>query len=131
MDILNFLFSTVVMYSFTIIMSGLCGFFICVSLRPSTSKESFNSIAHYKEAYKRQNESSIFYQARLFHSWESLRELDKGLKHQARKIIRLKKELISANQTIIDLRSKYEFEISPLFHGCSLEDLEAIQRQTS
>lgn len=51
------------------------------------------SAEHYKALFDRYYNESCRYQALLFHSWRVIREQNKGLNRQARKIKRLQKAL--------------------------------------
>ena len=48
---------------------------------------------HYRELMDRHRNDSHRYQALLYHAWVVIREQQKGLKHQQRKIKRLRMEL--------------------------------------
>ena len=60
-------------------------------------------IEHYQSLFERYKDESTRYQAMLFHSWETIRMQQKGLKRQAKKIKRLQAELKSLVASQLDL----------------------------
>lgn len=66
---------------------------------PLDTKEHHKaSREHYEALFERHKADSTFYQALLYHAWKALREHQKGMQHQARKIKRLRKELALAKE---------------------------------
>lgn len=67
---------------------------------PLDTKEHYKTGRdHYRALFERHMVDSTRYQALLFHAWKALREHQKGMQHQARKIKRLRKELALAKET--------------------------------
>jgi len=62
---------------------------------------------HYRELMERHRNDSHRYQALLYHAWKVIREQQRGLKHQQRKLKRLRGELEAAHATLrLDLAER-------------------------
>lgn len=55
---------------------------------------------HYLAMVEHWEREADFYKRKLFDAWTSLRQQQKGMSRQARKIVRLRRELEEANKRI-------------------------------